>query len=767
MTSHQLVPAIDAPIRTAAVLGAGSMGAGIAAHLANAGVEVLLFDIPAPDTKPGDPAEQRSARAQAGIDAQVKRRGFMQPGFAARVTPVNTDDDLARLGEAEWIVEAVFEDPQVKADTYAKIAQHRQSGSIVSSNTSTIPLAQLTKGMEPDLRKHFAITHFFNPPRVMRLVEVVSSPDTDPAVIERLNLVLEQQLGKVALPCRDTPGFIANRIGNFWMESAACLALDAGLPMELADAVFSKPFGIPRTGVFGLFDYIGLQLVRPVWGSLHQALPQSDAFHRFDIINNPLVTGLVERGLTGRTGASGFYRGRDEVVTDGFEYRAKQLPDDPALAAKDARGVMSTDSPAGRWAWDTFRETLDYCCVTAPEVADTVDYVDQAMVLGYGWQRGPFALADAVGLDWIVDQYRATGHEVPALLSAAVAAGGFYPSAGQVLSASGDVVQPAPRAGVVTVAGLTAEAPVWAENDAAVVHQVGNGIGLFSMKTPMNSLQPGVLDLFDQVLAQADAWGLRALVVASDNERAFCAGADLATLAGLGAAGDRAAIEAFIRRGAELFGRLRSAPFPVVSAVRGVALGGGAELVLHSDLAVVHSEAQLGMPERTVGLLPGWGGSVQTVRVMQEAGVEDPVRSAFAVIADAKPVAGAFELEARGMLHTDDLIALSPDHVLGVALEAAERLADGYTTSAEATIRRLPAGSELEPTWQGKDMSENDARILRALEKLYVATGPDDQEQGESELSLLETACTLEAYTHPDSVARAEHMAKTRKPLKN
>ncbi|MGO4957605.1 3-hydroxyacyl-CoA dehydrogenase NAD-binding domain-containing protein [Luteococcus sp. Sow4_B9] len=770
MTEHLHVPVLEAPIRRAAVLGAGSMGAGIAAQMANAGIEVLLYDVPAAETTPGDAPEVRSARARAGIEAQIKRRGFMRPDFAERVTPLNTEDDLPRLGEVDWIVEAVFEDIEVKAQTYARIAQHRAPGSIVSSNTSTIPLARLVERMDEDMVRHFVITHFFNPPRVMRLVEIVSSGRTDPQVLSRVVTVTEQQLGKVALTCRDTPGFIANRIGNFWMESAAAIALERGLPLELVDAVFSRPFGIPRTGVFGLFDYIGLQLAPSVWGSLHRALPADDAIQRFDLVNHPLMVGLRERGLTGRTGESGFYRGRDEVVTETFEYRPRMQLDDPAVAAKDPRSVMEVDSPGGRFAFDAFAETLDYCCTTAAEIADTIEDIDQAMVLGYGWGAGPFALADRVGLDWLTEKYRATGRQVPSLLQAAQEAGGFRPSPGTVLSSKGLVVDQPVRDGVVRLEDLTADVPVLLRNDAAVVHLLDDGVAVFNMTTPMHSVSSGVLDLMDELLASAETNGVRALVLASDDERVFSAGADLATLVELGRSQDEERITEFVARGRTVYSRLRFAPFPVVSALCGLAIGGGAELVLHSDLSVVHAEAQLGLPERTVGLLPGWGGSHQLVRIMQEAGVASPVEQAFDVIAQATPVAGAHALAARGMLHTQDRIALSADHVLAEALRVAREVAEGYTPPAEATIPRLPAGTALEASWvpspRAGEKTANDSRILRCLERLHVAE--DGQvELPERAMGELETKVTVEAFSHPDSVARAEHMASTRKPLRN
>lgn len=726
------------PIRTAAVLGAGSMGAGIAAHLANAGITVLLFDV-------------RTDIARSGVEAQIQRRGFMHLDFVDRVTPLGIDDDLPRIGEADWIVEAVYEDLAVKRDTYAKVAKYRRADSIVTSNTSTIPLSELVASMDPQMREHFLITHFFNPPRVMRLVEVVSSEETSEDVSNRITMVLEQQLGKVALTCRDTPGFIANRIGNYWMESAASLALDAGISIELADTIFSKPFGIPRTGVFGLFDYIGLQLVRPVWGSLHGALPPSDAYHKYDIVNHHLITGLVERGLTGRTGPSGFYRGRDEVIDVDFTYRPKFLPDDPALSCTTARDVMSTDSPGGAWALAAFLDIVQYCCDTAQEICESVEAIDQAMVLGYGWSRGPFALADAIGLSFLREAYLRSSLPVPALLEAAERVGGFYPEQNIVLGSDGKIAPRHRRQGVLTVAELASTATELFRNESAVIYGLPHNIALLEMLTPLNSIDSDVLSALEEV-PQLD---IAALIIATDNPRVFSAGADLATLAKLS---DPIDIRSFVRRGADAMLGLRFAEFPVICAVTGLAVGGGAELVLHSDMAIFGAEAQLGLPERTVGIIPGWGGSTQLPRRIQQSGRADAVEKAFEIIAVATPIEGAFELHKRGILGTDDVITLSPDHALGLALEAAKHLAGKYVSPQPQRIQL----SDQDLFWKDSEQSNNDERILAEVAQLYRGTSLD-----EFELSQRETIAAVNAFAHPDSHARAEAMLRTKRPLRN
>lgn len=754
-------------IRTAAVIGAGSMGSGIAAHLANAGVNVHLLDIPAEE---GD----RDARARAGVERQVKQRGFMDPEFAARVTPGNIEDHLDRLGEAEWIVEAVFEDLDVKHQTFAKIAAHRAPGTPVSSNTSTIPLAQLTEGMDADLLGDFAIIHFFNPPRVMRLVELVAGPQTSEGTVERLRAIAERQLGKVVVDCRDTPGFIANRVGNFWMSVGAALALDRGVRPELADTVFGKPFGVPRTGTFGLFDYVGLQLVPAIWGSLLKALPESDAYHRFDISSSPELKTLLDKGLTGRTGESGFYRGRGEVYDFAADdYRPIEKPDpaaDPAVGDKTAAGVIATDSEAGRYARDVYLHTLAYCCAVADEIADTVEHIDLAIQLGYGWKRGPFALADAIGLDNLVDAYEASAdfETTPELLSKAVAAGGFYPAgpAGEtVLDGSGETAARLERAGVVTVAALTADAERIAGNDKAEVFALtgeNEGVAVLTINTPMSSCHPDVLAVFREV---AGLDGVHALVIAGDDERVFSAGADLGVLSGLAAAGEEEACADLMRDGVSSLEALRRAPFPVVGAVRGVALGGGLELLLHTDASAVHAETRLGFPEREVGLFPAWGGTARTLERAIDSGAEDPHAAAFELIMSAKKIPGAFPARAKGVLRPADRIVLSSDHVIAEALDLARELA-GQDYS-EPGVRDLPLRPADAPALEWTEGSETDARIGRAVAAVYTAGEGDPEAIPSDELTTRETAEAAAVLVLPANAERAAHMAKTRRPLKN
>lgn len=749
------------PVRRAVVIGAGTMGSGIAAHLANCGIDVVLLD------RVSDEGE-RSALAQAGIARQVQVGGFMVPEFASRVTPGNVDDDLGAVADADWVVEAVFEDPAVKHDLYAKVEPLLRSGTLVTSNTSGIPVAELVRGHSVEFARHFAITHFFNPPRQMELLEVVSGEATAPEVLDRVVGVCDRQLGKHVLECRDTPGFIANRLGSHWMAVAALEAFAAGLDVETADAVMSRPFGVPKTGVFGLFDLVGINLVPLLWPVLTDALPETDAAQGYDLMGDRVFSFLLENGLVGRRGPGGFTRRKNEVgekvdeVLDleSLEYRARRPVDDAAAAARDVAAVVATDSPGGRWAWTVFTAVLDYACHIAPEVGDDIEGVDVAMELGYAWARGPFKLADAVGVGSLVARYEAEGRAVPGLLRAAAEAGGFHPDADTVLGSDG-AVRPRRRVeGVLTVA--QASRATHAENDSAQVVDLGDGVACLALRTKMNTCDAGVIEMVEQARALGESGAFAALVIGSDHPRAFSAGANLATFTHFMDSGDIEGLRALVRRGQLAFHDLRNASFPVVAAAKGFALGGGCELMLAANRVVAHAELHAGFPERSVGLLPAWGGVVQSLARAVEAGVAEPAASAFAVTTSTEVSTSAWQAADWHLLGGDDEVVASARRVLAeakaVALSLVER---GWTPAARGELpRHSPDAEPLDAGWA--EASETDRAIVARI--AGVLTG---EPALEDDLLPLEVDAAVDLLQLPLNQDRVRHLLETNKPLKN
>ncbi len=747
-------------VRQAVVVGAGAMGSGIAAQLANAGVRVHLLDV-----IPEGETEDRSRLAREAIGRQLKAGGFMLPVFAERVRPGNVVDDVAAYAEADWVIEAVFEDLAVKRDLYATIEAHRGPDTMVTSNTSTIPLASLVEGRDAGFVAHFAITHFFNPPRQMPLLELVVGPSTDAAVSERLASAGDHQLGKTVLHCRDTPGFLANRIGNFWMAVASAEALACEVGIETADAVMTRAFGTPRTGVFGLFDLVGINLVPAIWTSFLRLLPAADAYHRFDITTNATFTGLLERGLVGRRGPGGFTRRRktsedpvDEVIdTETFDYRPRRTPSDPALQVRGLKAVCETDSVAGRYAWTVLREFVEYCCVTAPQIADHVGLIDDAMKLGYAWQAGPFELADTVGVAWLAGRLEAEGRAVPLLLRRAVAAGGFYPQQGAVLATDGAVVELPP--GPLTVAQASG---VLVENDSAALVDLGDRVACLTLKTKMNVCEPGVFEVIDRVLELGAQGEFAALVIGTDHPRAFSAGANLNVFAALSERNDPDELRHFTELGQRSFARLRAASFPVVAAARGLALGGGCELMLAAHQVVAGAELYAGFPERKVGLIPAWGGVTRSLIRATLRGLPDAAARAFALASSSAISGSAFQAQAEGLLLPSDEIVMNGARVLERAKAAALELV-GRPRRPEPEVFALhsPRLEPLDASWS--DASATDRRIVGALASMLTG----DEPVTEAELLRREIDVALELVVLPANQDRMRHMLATNRPLEN
>lgn len=739
-------------IRKAAVIGAGTMGAGIAAQFANAGIPVVLLDVVAPSE------ERRSALAIAGVERQKKVGGFMHPAAVDRVTVGNTADDLSLIADVDWIVEAVREDLEVKTALYRRVEAVRKASAIVSSNTSTIPLERLVAGLGPGFAGHFAITHFFNPPRAMQLVELVAGDATDPAVAARLAATLTTSLGKTVVTARDTPGFIANRIGCAWMAIAYRSAEAHGISFEDADKTLAAVFGLPRTGVFGLFDLIGIGLVPPVYDSLERALPPSDVINRLHISDDPLIRGMIERGLTGRGGSGGFYRvavdrSREVLDPGTWQYRPETPLDPAALAGRqDLRTYLAGEGPHARFAFDVMARTIAYAAEVAPDIADDVRAVDDAMRLGFNWPEGPFALADRVGPQWLSGRMTEMGMTVPTLLRRA-AAGGFYGPRGDTYLSTGGIRVARPPDRLVSLRAVRDRgAPVFS-NDGASLLDLGSGICCLEFHRKMNALDVTVFDAIEAATAIAAA-DFRGMVIGNEAPRAFSAGADVAFFLDAVRRGDRAGVEAFITRGQALFSRLKYAAFPVVGAAFGMALGGGCEVLLHCDAIVAHADLNAGLPESKIGIVPGWGGCAQ---MLIRYGA-DSVAGAFAMIL-AGTVSTSAEL-ARDMkvLRPDDPVVMNRAHLITEAKAMAVALADtGYTppprvaiaTGGDAGRRALLAGLSGETADRAGPVADALATILSGG-GLLSAT--------EDEIMALEKAALVELAFQPAARGAMERL---------
>ena len=771
-------------IERVAVIGAGVMGGGIAAHLANAGASVLLLDVATGD----GPDRSAIARNAIGRLAKSDPAAFMHRSAVRRVNAGNLEDDLARVGEVDWIIEAVVERLDVKRDLYARLDAVRKPGAIVSSNTSTIPLARLLEGASTELQRDFAITHFFNPPRYMRLLEIVRGPATRPDLIEKLCDFADRRLGKGVVECKDTPGFIANRIGVYWLQCAVIEAISAGLGVEQADAALGSAAGIPKTGVFGLIDLIGLDLMPHIAGSMDALLAPDDALRRY--MEMPELLGrMIAEGNIGRKGKGGFYRLRREggerikeaIDLATGEYRRSERV---RLACVDAaksggpRALVEHDSEEGRYAWRVLSCVLAYSAALVPEISDDIADVDAAMRLGYNWRAGPFELADRIGVGWFADRLRAENRPVPPIIEAA-REGGFYREVGghgERINGAGGGYAPVPRPhGVVRLADAKGGQERVIGNDSASVWDVGRDVACIEFHTTMNTLDSGVLQLIAQALKLVPG-RFAGLVIHNEGEN-FSSGANLGeVLFGIdNAAWDQ--IAAMVEFGQRTFKAMKYAPFPVVGAPAGMALGGGCEVLLHCDAIVAHAETYAGLVEVGVGLIPAWGGCKELLARCARSGPNGPmppVSRAFEAISLAKVSRSASEAQDLGIFRREDTIVMNRDRVLAEAVDMVHTLRPDYVPP-EPPVLNVPGRSgktaldltvaEFARTGRA---TPHDVVVAGAL--AGVLTGGDadlTDDVEEDALLALEREAILSLMRTPGTQARIGHMLKTGRPLRN
>lgn len=669
-------------IQKICVIGAGVMGAGIAAQAANAGVDVVLLDV-----------MENAAQTAIGKMKKTDPAPFMHPKVARRITPGTTGDDLGLIKDCDWIIEAIIERPDIKQQLYANLAPHMKADAVLSSNTSTLPLKVLSEGMADDLKRRFMITHFFNPPRYMRLLEIVSAPETDRDVIERITAFTDQAMGKSVVDAKDTPGFIANRIGTFWLHAAVTGAIAQGIGVEEADALLGRPAGVPKTGVFGLLDLVGLDLMPHVLGSFQTALDADDAFQKLGEAPD-LLQKMIADGYTGRKGKGGFYRLNTEgggkvkevINLKTGQYAPAQRPKPEALKASKKhglRGLLSHDSPQARYARGVLLKTLAYSASLIPEIADDPDAVDRAMRLGYNWKTGPFELIDKIGPAWLASALKEDGESVPPLLSG-VGANKFYRVRdGQLQHFTGAHYVPVQRpAGVLLLQDIKRRSQPIARNMSASLWDIGDHVACLEFTSKMNSLNPFIMSMINKAVRELPQRGFKAMVIHNEGTN-FSVGANIALLL----YGAKFRLWPFVRwvlkGGQDTFQAMRFAPLPVVGAPSGMALGGGCEVLLHCDAIVAHSETYMGLVEAGVGIVPGWGGCKEllgrwTQSKKRPGGPMPPVIKAFETIAMAQVAKSAMEARDFLFLRPGDDIVMNRDRVLAQAKARALAMAENY-----------------------------------------------------------------------------------------
>jgi 3-hydroxyacyl-CoA dehydrogenase len=772
------------PIKKVCVIGAGVMGAGIAAQVANAGIPVLLLDIAA---KEGD---DRDAVAKGAVAKMLKTQPapFMSKGAAKLVETGNIDDHLARVAECDWIVEAIVERLDIKQALYAKLEALKRPGTAVSSNTSTIPLGHLVEGRSDRFTADFLITHFFNPPRYMRLIEIVRGAHTDAAVAERVEDFVDRFMGKRIVRAKDTPGFIANRIGTYWLAVAINAAIDQGLTIEEADQIGGRPMGVPKTGIFGLIDLVGVDLMPLLAKSLSATLPQGDPYFA-TVRPLPLVDRMIAEGFTGRKGKGGFYRldrGADGSKTKlsldlaAGEYRPERKPERlDSAAEKNLAALVAAPGKTGAYAWEILGKVLSYAAMLVGEAADDVVAIDDAMKLGYNWKFGPFELIDQLGPGTLAARLAAEGRDVPAILATAGERPFYRIEQGkrQFLGLDGSYRDVVRSAGVVLLEDIKRGAEPLLKNGSAALWDVGDGVVALEFTAKMNALDEAVIQLIQKAIPLVKAQ-YKALLVYNEGTN-FSAGANLGLAmfaVNIAAWGE---VDKLIAGGQAAYKALKYAPFPVVAAPAGMALGGGCEILLHADAIQAHAESYIGLVEAGVGLVPGWGGHGEMIdrfvkSPLMPKGPMPPVAKAFELISTAQVSKSAAEAKEMGFLRPADGITMNRDRLLADAKAKALSLVDGYAAPEKPTFR-LPGESGRVgiagvvrdfrkkgiATAYDEVVAERLAQVLTGGEADLVDTVTEDQ------LLKLERQAFMASVKDRRTQARVEHMLETGKPLRN
>ena len=771
---------VDA-VKKVCVIGAGVMGAGIAAQVANAGIPVLLLDIV---PREGD---DRDAVAKGAVAKMLKTdpAPFMSKRAAKLVETGNIDDHLGRVAECDWVVEAIVERLDVKQALYAKLEALKRPGTAVSSNTSTIPLGNLVEGRSEQFKADFLITHFFNPPRYMRLVEIVRGEHTDVAVAEKVEDFVDRFMGKRIVRAKDTPGFIANRIGTYWLAIAINAAMDQGLTVEEADQIGGRPMGVPKTGIFGLVDLVGVDLMPLLSKSLSSTLPAGDPY--FDTVRPlPLVDKMIADGFTGRKGKGGFYRfdnaTRTKLSLDlaTGEYRPEAKPAElPGKTGKDLAALIAEPGKIGTYAWSILGNTLSYAAMLVGEAADDVVAIDDAMKLGYNWKYGPFELIDRMGPGVLAARLAEEGRDVPAVLTTAGDRPFYRVENGQrqYLTAVGDYAD-VPRAeGVELLEDIKLRSQPILQNLSASLWDVGDGVAALEFHTKMNALDDQVVALINEAIPVVRE-RFKALVVYNEASN-FSAGANLGAAMFAVGAGLWDMVEASVSGGQQAYKALKYAPFPVVSAPAGLALGGGCEILLHSDAVQAHAETYAGLVECGVGLVPGWGGNGEMLDRWTKSrtlpnGPMPVLTKVFQSISTAVVAKSAAEAKEMMILRKADGITMNRDRLLADAKAKALSLVEGYAAPEKPTFRLAGASGRTGLNMAVADfhkkgmatdydlvVADRLAEVLTGGEAELVDTVTEDQ------LVDLERAAFMASVKDPRTQARVVHMLQTGKPLRN
>ncbi len=792
---------------TAAVLGAGTMGAQIAAHLANVGWKVILLDIAPTSLPPEEEAKGltlqdravRNRHAKAGLErvSKLKPAPFYLPELASRIELGNFEDDFPRLKEADWVIEAVVERPDIKRELWTRVQSFVRPDAILSTNTSGLSIHEMSEDCSDEVKRRFMGTHFFNPPRYLKLLEIIPRKETDPELVEGMIHFAERVLGKRVVIARDTPGFIANRLGIHAMMVVFPLMQEFGMTIEEVDALTGPLIGHPRSATFRLADIVGLDVMASVAKNLHERLETPEERAIFALPE--IVQKMIANGQLGEKTGAGFYRRLKDGTIEALdlntgEYRPRQkarfaqfeaiakLPLEERLKA-----LVNHDSREGQFLWRLHEETLRYVGQHAPSLADDPIAIDHAIKWGFNWELGPFQIWDALGVRETVERMEREGKPAPALAKQLLDFGrnGFYETADTgdttafVWLGAGSVAPYHPSEEFLTPQNMARHCPKVEGNADASLYDLGDGVFCVGIHSKMNVLGPSVMEMFYKGAERAEREGV-GLVITGIGEH-FSVGFNLQLFLMQIGTGDFDELLMGGKAFQDSLLRLRYAKVPAVPAVFGYTLGGGCEICLHSDKVVASAETYIGLPEVGVGIIPAGGGtSTMLYRALSSLPPNaDPypaIRRVMETLGFGKVATSALEGARYGFLREGaDHIVVNPDRVLWTAKQEVLHLAEvGYAPPEEpkvmaygnAVLSRLLV--ELHNLKRGNFITEHDFTVASQI--AYVLSGGDLSQPTEMPLSYfynLEIQVVGFLAQQPKTWERMRHMLETGKPLRN
>jgi 3-hydroxyacyl-CoA dehydrogenase len=770
----------------AAVLGAGTMGAQIAAHLANIGWQVLLLDLT------HDHAKQGLERV-----SKLKPAPFYLPELASRIELGSFETDFPRLKEADWVIEAVVEKPDIKRELWTRVQDYVAPHAVLSTNTSGLSIHEMSDACRDDIKRRFLGTHFFNPPRYLKLLELIPRRETDPDILEGIARFAERVLGKRVVIARDTPGFIANRLGVHSMMVVFPLMQEFGMTIEEVDALTGPLIGNPRSATFRLADIVGLDVMASVAGNLHERLSTEEEKRIFALPE--VAQRLIADGRLGEKTGAGFYRRQKDGAIEAldlnaYEYRPRQKAKFPHLDALEKlpleerlRALVSHDSREGRFLWRLHAETLAYAAQHAPDLADDPIAIDHAVKWGFNRELGPFQTWDALGVRATVERMEREGLPVPELAQNLLRFGRtrFYETADTgdttvyVWLGAGQVAPYRPDPEFLTPTNMARHCPEVERNADASIYDLGDGVFCVGIHSKMNVLGPGVMEMLYKGAERAEREGI-GLVITGIGEH-FSAGFNLQLFLMMIGTGDFDELLMGGKAFQDSLLRLRHAKVPVVAATFGYTLGGGCELAMHCDRVVASAETYIGLPEVGVGIIPAGGGaSTMLYRALSSLPPNaDPypaIRRVMETLGFGKVATSALEGVQYGFLRQGvDTISVNPDRILWLAKQEVHHLAaQGYTPPEEPKV--MAYGNqvltrmliELHNLKRGNFITEHDFTVASQI--AYVLAGGDLSQPAEMPLSYfyqLEIQVVGYLAQQPKTWDRMRHMLETGKPLRN